>query len=98
VTPDQIADVLDCGNAQETWQTMVRHWRQRATYAREIANKLRADAKDALESASEHDDMARDFDGLADALENAIVTFPKGEAKHPGTPPPSGPHSHSVIA
>jgi hypothetical protein len=98
MSPEQMSDVLDCGNPQEAWQAMVRHWRQRAVQAREIVLKLRADAKDATESALEHEDAARDFDGLADALERASVTFPIAQPERPGPPVPSKPHGHSVIA
>jgi hypothetical protein len=100
VSPEQITDVLDCGNPQESWQTMIRLWRQRAVQSREIAKKLRADAQDALDRANEYDDAAHDFDGLADALEDASVTFPPGDKneKPPGQPTPSQPHGHSVIA
>ena len=105
MSPEQIIDVIDCGNPQEAWQTMVRHWRRRAVQSREIAKKLRADAEklradaeDALLGASENDDAARDFDGLADALEKASVTFPMGDTVHPGPPTPSEPHGHTVIA
>lgn len=83
MSPEQIEDVLDCGNAQENWQTIVQRWKRRAAQSADIARKLRADAQDALDRATEHDDDARDFEQLAHALENASVTFPTPAQQEP---------------
>jgi hypothetical protein len=79
MSPEQLQDILDCGNAQEAWQEMVAHFKQRARQEREIAADLEREAKDAFNRCTEHREIAAGFDVLAVALINADVDFPKSE-------------------
>lgn len=79
MSPKQLEDVLDCGNAQETWQEMVAHFKQRAASERQIAFELEQESHDVLARSAEHHGIAADFDPLATALLNANVDFAKVE-------------------
>jgi hypothetical protein len=76
MSPEQIFDVLDCGNAQENWQAVVRAWKGRAAQCRSLAHQLRRDAEGATARADETAEDADNFEALAAALEKAAVTFP----------------------
>lgn len=77
--PKQLEDTLDCGNAQETWQELVHHLKARARLSRQIYADLNHEASDALNRAEEAKADAEAFEGLAVALINANVDFPKTE-------------------
>ena len=71
-----VEDVLDCGTPLETFEALVAHMERRKAAAREIANKLRRDANDAMEQAERHDAEANGFDQLIFAMRQAPITFP----------------------
>lgn len=76
---EQLTDVLDCGDAQSTWQELVYHLKFRAAQSRDIARDLERDARDATAQAEDHRRNAVEFENLAEAMKKAPVTFPKTE-------------------
>lgn len=81
--PRQLEDTLDCGTPLETWEAMVKHMRDRARASEEIALGLEREAKDATDRAAEFHVAAQEFHSLANALNDAPVTFAALETPSP---------------
>jgi hypothetical protein len=75
MSPEQISDVLECGNPQQVWTVAIAYLEGRAQQSDDIGESLRRDAKDALKQADEHFAAAQEFHNLALAMRRAPITF-----------------------